>query len=67
MAAEAGDVPQVPKRGFRVNEAAAYLGVKPISVRRLILRGLLRPSRVLRTPIIPKEQLDALLEECERS
>ena len=54
------------KRGFKINEAAAYLGVKPVTVRRLIDRGLLRPCRALRTPIIPKEQMDALLEEGEK-
>lgn len=51
----------VPKRGYKVGEAAHFLGVSPKSVRSLIERGLLKPSRVLRHILIPVEQLEALL------
>jgi len=50
------------KRGYTVKEAAVYLGCKVITVRRLIQRGFLKPMRILRILIIPKEQLDALLD-----
>ena len=53
----------IPKRGYKVGEAAHFLGVAPQSVRRLIARGLLKPSRVLRHILIPVEQLEALLVE----
>ena len=52
----------IPKKGFKLKEAAVYLGVQPTSVRRLISRGILKPLRVLRHIIIPVSQLDALLE-----
>jgi hypothetical protein len=39
------------------------LGVCDKSVRRLILRGLIRPSRALRHILIPKDELDRFLRE----
>ena len=51
----------LPRRALKINEAAQVLGVKAITVRRLIQRGLLHPCRVLRHPLIPIEQIEALL------
>ncbi len=47
----------------KIPEAAKALGVAPLTIRRFIERGLLRPSRILRTPLIPVAQLYALLDE----
>lgn len=50
-------VPTEPARlAFSVQETAQMLGVCDKSVRRLILRGLLRPSRALRHILIPTIQ-----------
>jgi len=48
---------------FSVKEAAEILGVSEKSVRRLIIRGLLRPSRALRHLLIPRKELERFLEE----
>ena len=59
--------PQIDSRATRlaysVQEAAHMLGVCDKSVRRLILRGLIRPSRALRHLLIPKEELDRFLRD----
>lgn len=51
----------IPRRAYKIAEAAESLGVKPITVRRLIERGLLKPCRALRHPLIPIEQIEELL------
>lgn len=48
---------------YSVQEAACMLGVCDKSVRRLILRGLIRPSRALRHILIPREELDRFLRD----
>lgn len=45
-----------------VQESARAMGVSDASIRRLIARGLLRPSRVLRHLRIPVNQLHALMK-----
>ena len=47
---------------LKIPDAARALGVKPITIRRLIERGALRPNRSLRTPLIPIAQLHAFIE-----
>ena len=42
---------------YKINEAAAIIGVCPGTVRRLIKNGRLKPCRVLRHVLIPVEQL----------
>jgi excisionase family DNA binding protein len=49
------------KRFYSVKEAAAALNVSEVTVRRLIARGLLRPSRALRHLRIPKEQIEEFI------
>jgi excisionase family DNA binding protein len=50
---------------YSIQETAQMLGVCDKSVRRLILRGLLRPSRALRHLLIPKHELDRFLRETQ--
>lgn len=50
-----------PRRALKISETADALGVKPITIRRLIARGLLKPCRALRHTLIPVEAIDALL------
>jgi excisionase family DNA binding protein len=50
-----------------MKEAAIYLGgVSPITVRRLIKRGLIKPNRALRHVLIPVAELDRFLAEGQR-
>jgi excisionase family DNA binding protein len=51
---------------LKIKEAARYLGVSPISVRRLIHRGLIKPNRALRHILIPIGELDRFLDEGQR-
>jgi excisionase family DNA binding protein len=42
---------------LKIKDAAQYLAVSTISVRRLIKRGLIRPNRALRHVLIPVAEL----------
>ena len=44
-------------------ETARALGVTPITVDRLVARGLLRPSRALRRPLFPLPEIERFLKE----
>ena len=46
-----------------VLEAAALLGINPITLDRLAKRGLIRPSRAIRRPLYPHTELVRFLEE----
>jgi excisionase family DNA binding protein len=48
---------------FSVREVALLLGISEKSVRRLILRELLHPSRALRHLRIPRAELERFLKE----
>lgn len=48
---------------YSIKEAAEILGVSEKSVRRLIIRRLLWPSRALRHLLIPKKEIERFLEE----
>ena len=48
---------------YSVQETARMLGVCDKSIRRLILRGLIRPSRALRHILIPKDELERFLRD----
>lgn len=50
---------------YNIRETARMLGVCDKSVRRLILRGLIRPSRALRHILIPKTELDRFLRDTQ--
>ena len=56
-----------PRGAVKIKGAAEYLGgVSPISVRRLIKRGLIKPNRALRHILIPISELDRFLAESQR-
>jgi hypothetical protein len=55
------DIEARPAGALKLKDAANYLGVAPISVRRLIERGLIKPNRALRHVIIPVSELDRFL------
>ena len=44
-----------------MKEAAEYLGVSSVTVRRLVKRGLIRPNLALRHILIPVDELDRFL------
>src|ERR1700678_4058804 len=52
--------PLLPGLSYKINEAAKILGVSPITIRRAISRGLLKPCRAFRHPLISAEQLKKL-------
>jgi excisionase family DNA binding protein len=52
----------LPRLAYSVRETAAMLGVSEKSVRRLVVRGLLRPSRALRHLLIPRSEIERLLK-----
>ncbi len=47
--------------GFKLRDAARYLSVSEISVRRLIARGLIKRNRALRHVLISRAELDRFL------
>jgi hypothetical protein len=58
---------QTNNREFRLaltrQETAKALGVNPITVDRLVARGLLRPCRALRRPLFPLPEIERFLKE----
>jgi excisionase family DNA binding protein len=52
---------------FTVKQTAELLSVGPETVYRLLKRGLLRSSSVLRTKMIPKVEIERFLKETTRS
>jgi excisionase family DNA binding protein len=51
---------------LKIRDAARYLSVSTITVRRLIARGLIRPNRALRHILIPIAELDRFLAGGQR-
>jgi excisionase family DNA binding protein len=49
-------------KSVKISEAAVILGVSESSIRRLIDRGIIKPSRVLRHLLVPLKQLDQILD-----
>jgi len=48
-----------PLGALKLKDAASYIGgVSPITVRRLIKRGLIKPNRSLRHILIPISELE---------
>jgi hypothetical protein len=58
---------QTNNKEFRLaltrQETAKALGVTPITVDRLVARGLLRPCRALRRPLFPLPEIERFLKE----
>lgn len=46
---------------FKISEVAKMAGVRPITIRRHIAKGLFAPIRTFRTPLIPAAQVEAWL------
>ncbi len=44
-------------------EAAETIGVSPITIDRLVKRGLLKPSRATRRPLFPVWEIERFLRE----
>jgi excisionase family DNA binding protein len=64
---EVNESPPLPRLSYKINEAAKILGVSPITIRRAISRGLLKPCRAFRHALIPAEQLRKLISRDEDS
>ena len=62
-AKSAGRVGEHPKVGYNRGEAARILGVSIPTVDRLIVRGLLHPSRATRRPMFTMEELERYMRE----
>ncbi len=56
------DLPPTLRGGFQIHEAADYLGMSTITVRRLVQRGLLKPNRKIRHLIFPVRELNRFLD-----
>lgn len=52
-----------PKLAYNRQEAAALLGIHTNTLDRLVQRGLIKPSRALRTPLFSHMELLRFLEE----
>jgi len=48
---------------LKLKDAADYLSVSPVSLRRLIQRGLIRPIRSIRHILISVQELDRFLAQ----
>jgi excisionase family DNA binding protein len=53
----------LPRLAFSVRETARMLGVSEKTVRRLVVRGLLHPSRALRHLLIPRSEIVRFLHD----
>jgi hypothetical protein len=51
----------LPRISYKIKEAAQICGVSPITIRRAIDRGLLKPCRSFRHPLIPADQLEKMI------
>jgi excisionase family DNA binding protein len=54
--------PQVSRQALKLKQAAEYVGLSTVSIRRLIKRGLIKPNRALRHILIPVSELDRFLK-----
>jgi len=55
--------PSETRLAFSVKETAGLLGVSEKTIRRLIARGLIRPSRALRHLLIPRSEIERFLKD----
>jgi excisionase family DNA binding protein len=53
--------PEKTRLSYKIKEAAELIGVSQATIRRAIQRGLLKPCRAFRHPLIPAEQLQELV------
>lgn len=59
--------PTGPKMALSRIEAAAVLGISPISLDRVVKRGLLNPSRATRRPLFPIWEIERFLRDTSKS
>jgi hypothetical protein len=52
-----------PKLALSRTEAAQALGVSPVTIDRLAIRGLLKPSRATRRPLYAIDEIHRFLKE----
>ena len=52
-----------PRLAYSVRETAEMLGVSEKTIRRLVARGMLRPSKALRHLRIPRSEIERFLKE----
>jgi hypothetical protein len=52
----------VQRGALKLRQAAQYISVSPVSMRRLIERGQITPNRALRHLLISVKELDRFLE-----
>ncbi len=55
------EVAPLPRLAYSVNETATIIGTAPITVRRLLTRGLLKSAPGLRTKLIPRTEIENFL------
>ena len=58
-------MPKIESQLFKLKDAAAYLGVGPMTVRRLVLKGRLRRHPAFRHVLVTKTSLDKFLAEAD--
>ena len=56
------DANGAPVGALKTKPAADYLSISPITLYRLVGRGLLKPNRSLRHLLFPKKELDRFLD-----
>jgi hypothetical protein len=56
-------IPAPPRAALQTREAASYIGVSELTLKRLAYRGLLNPNRALGRLLWPVKQLDAFLAD----
>jgi len=66
MKAQLSDTSDNPRIAYTRLEAAAVLGISPISIDRLKNRGLLRPSKALRRPLYPVKEIERFLKDTSK-
>ncbi|MCH7989370.1 MAG: helix-turn-helix domain-containing protein [Planctomycetes bacterium] len=54
---------QVPQRALGINDSAKYLGISVTTLRRLVKRGAIKPSRLSARLLFDVRDLDALFEQ----
>jgi excisionase family DNA binding protein len=55
----------IPRGALKLKDAAQYLSVSPITIRRWIERGLIKPNRASRHIIISVLELDRFLADTQ--
>lgn len=65
QAMSANQLPDHIRGGMQLKEAAAYLGLSQVTVRRLVNRGLLKRNLAVRHLLFSVKELNRFLEETE--